>query len=119
SKPQSSPDVIQLAALPAPVLPRVGTSFLSFPRLVSAEGSRRPDESLAVLGIPWAYATLKDVSIRPGSRAGRPLVLILQDVHGSPEAQANIARIIESAKPATVALEGADGVLDFSSLRSL
>ncbi len=90
----------------------------------------------SVKSVPMSFANLKDIYIPRGWKPGDLMVINVQDAHGNAEAQANIARIIESfAKrtepsvsggksedrpysPLIVGVEGARGAFNFHPYRS-
>ncbi len=71
--------------------------------------------------IPTSRATIEEIHFS-GIPQG-PVVVLLQDVHMNPDAQANIARVLgalmDRKKAPLVAVEGAFDVFDFSLFRSL
>lgn len=77
--------------------------------------------------VPSQYANLKEMYFPSGWKPGDLMVVHIQDAHANVEAQANIAKIIESIaagrkdlKPApfVVGLEGARGEFNFAPYRS-
>jgi hypothetical protein len=76
-----------------------------------------------LLSLPSAYGDLRKVHLA-SSGSGRPLVVLIQDVHGVASAQLNISHMLTHwqsqlgrQKPLLVALEGASGEFDLDTHR--
>jgi len=66
------------------------------------------------------FAALREYS--PPSKSDGPVAFLIQDLHGAPEAQKNVASLLErwtADGPVRVGLEGAEGPFDFSPHREL
>lgn len=104
----------QLAALPA-TLPALQSGA---PLAATSELSIRAPHSLANFSglVPDAPGRVTR-SVRPNAPS-RPPIILLQDVHGSAEAQKNLGEalssLIKAGRVTTVALEGASGAIDLS-----
>ncbi len=127
---------LQLAALPAPpinfplgsVIP-AKAGIQSVNSISSLESRLRHSGMTAGLpahfqdlvnAIPEAYATIQSVHNSGDSLA--PVVALIQDVHMNPEAQGNIASVLQALfqknQVGAVGVEGSFGALDFSPFRS-
>ncbi len=120
----------QFAQLPAPTGPTdFSPPFPSLPK-IHASVPRRFENSvsgpIAVGLVPLfqslsaSYGSIRDVKVPAHSRTPRTIIHI-QDVHGNTEAQQNIGQAIQQLindnRINTVALEGAFGVIDLTTIR--
>lgn len=82
----------------------------------SAAGSEGLSAAGAVLSRISGLGSIRSIRAPRGARAGAPLVLLVQDAHGVPSAQINIAKAIlalaEEHPDLVVGLEGAAGALE-------
>lgn len=117
------PHTAMLQGLPANMTP----SMLPKPSL-PPEVSPAVLQRYPLLGeLPLAFGSLKDMQLTPG-HVQRPLIIHLQDVHLNPEAQLNLASVLQSLlvqggkgrgqKIGVVGVEAAHGAFNFKLFRA-
>jgi hypothetical protein len=102
-------------------LPEMNMAINTLPRVKAIATLPTPSSPKSTLpSIPNKMG--KIIEVAAGQNAGEKPVIILQDVHGHAEAQANLSALIasmqiESEKELTIGVEGAIGAFDFTPYR--